>query len=89
MRLLLKKNRGQATVEYLLLIVVIIALALSIGRPLGDYLTKLSGAMLGPDDSYYACLMENAQLPGQACQSHINKTSRLAIDFSSEIGVRP
>ena len=60
----LKRNTGQATVEYLLLIVVIIALALSVGRPLGDYLQGLSGAMLGPDDSYYACLMEKAELPG-------------------------
>ena len=65
MKRLFKNKKGQATVEYLLLIVVIIALALSIGRPLGDYLTSLSGAMLGPDDSYYACLLEQAELPGQ------------------------
>ena len=70
----LKRNTGQATVEYLLLIVVIIALALSIGKPLGDYLQGLSGAMLGPDESYYACLMEEAKLPGSAvsCGNYVD-----------------
>ena len=60
----LRRNTGQATVEYLLLIVVVIALALSIGKPLGDYLIGFSSSMLGPEDSYYACLTELAKLPG-------------------------
>ena len=62
----LRQKTGQATLEYLLLIVVVIAIALGIGGPLGRHLTNISGAMLGPDDSYYACLMERAVLPGSA-----------------------
>lgn len=75
MRQILKQRRGQATVEYLLLIAVVIALALSIGKPLGNYLKGLSGAMLGPDNSYYACLMEHAELPGNSvsCQAKLEE----------------
>ena len=57
------KSRGQATVEYLLLIVVVIAIATGIGGPLGRHLAKFSGALLGPD-GYYACLTEKGKLPG-------------------------
>ena len=61
-----KKNlesRGQATVEYLLLIVVVIAIATGIGGPLGRHLSDFVGALLGPD-GYYACLTEKGKLPG-------------------------
>ena len=57
-----KKNQGQATVEYLLLIVVVITLALSIGTPLGNWIGEQSRVLLGPD-GYYGCLMEHGALP--------------------------
>ncbi len=54
---------GQATVEYILLLCVVIAIALSVGRPLGKYLTQFSGALVGPA-GYYACLTRKGLLPG-------------------------
>jgi len=83
MKQILKQRQGQATVEYLLLIAVVIFLAVSIGRPLGDYLTGLSGAMLGPDDSYYACLMEKAELPGNSvsCQAELDKATTTPLNL--------
>ena len=62
----LNSSRGQATVEYLLLIVVVVAIASGIGRPLGKSLSAFSGAMVGPN-GYYACLTEKGLLPGSDC----------------------
>ncbi len=67
---MLKKNKkriisaesGQATVEYLLLLVVVIVIARFILTPLGKGLAEFSGALLGPD-GYYYCLMTNGLVP--------------------------
>ena len=67
----LKNKKGQATVEYFLLLVVVISLALSIGGPLGKRLKKFSGALVGPQ-GYYACLTKEGLLPvsssGNSCR---------------------
>ena len=54
---------GQATIEYLLLVAVVVLLARLILTPLGEGLRQFSGALVGPD-GYYACLMENGLIPG-------------------------
>ena len=63
--------------EYLLLMVVVALLALSIGGPLGRYLTNFSGALIGPT-GYYACLTQYGLLPSSVnagrCQSHIQNS---------------
>ena len=59
----LNSFKGQATVEYILLLVVVITIALGIGGPLGRHLRDFSGALLGPG-GYYACLTEEGLLPG-------------------------
>lgn len=61
-------SKGQATIEYVLLLVVIITIALGIGGPLGRHLTKFSGAMVGPE-GYYACLTRHGVLPGNSYTS--------------------
>ena len=63
-RNLVKKSQksGQATVEYILLIVIVMAIALAVKGPLGDRLGKFSGSIVG-SDGYYACLMERGYLP--------------------------
>ena len=83
-------SKGQATVEYILLLVVIMAIALGIGGPLGRHLKEFSGAMVGPD-GYYACLTKNGILPGKAYTDFAGvdcgRQSSLAIDHIGQIGV--
>lgn len=55
-------RRGQATVEYILLLVVVMAIAFGIGGPLGRHLKDFSGSLLGPQ-GYYACLTKEGVLP--------------------------
>ena len=64
MKLLFQMQRaGQATVEYVLLLVVILLLGKVVVSPLGDGLKQWSYGLIGPR-GYYACLMERAYLPG-------------------------
>ncbi|MCY4320905.1 MAG: hypothetical protein OXC37_00650 [Bdellovibrionaceae bacterium] len=88
----LKKNKkssvGQATIEYLLLIVLVIAIATGIGGPLGLYLKRFSGALLGPN-GYYACLTERGLLPGDPRASYCNRHTNLALNTISSISFGP
>ena len=67
-------SKGQATVEYILLLVVVVTIALVIGGPLGRHLKNFSGAMIGPG-GYYSCLTKQGLLPGansaSACGSSL------------------
>lgn len=67
---------GQATVEYILLIVIVVAIALAVKGPLGERLGRFSGSMVG-QDGYYACLMERGYLPedprATECARHMDK----------------
>ena len=54
---------GQATTEYILILVVVIALFKFIGGPLVENLTSWGFKLVGPG-GYYSCLMENGLLPG-------------------------
>ena len=54
---------GQATTEYILILVVVIALFTLIGGPLMQNLTSWGFKLVGPG-GYYSCLMENGLLPG-------------------------
>ena len=81
----IKNSTAQATVEYLLLIVVVIALATGIGGPLGIYLKKFSGALLGPQ-GYYACLTERGLLPGDPqVPSQCSRQAQLAMGALNQI----
>ena len=64
----LKSKAGQATVEYLLLAVVVLVIARLILTPLGQGLAQYSQSIMGPYENssagYYGCLMENGFLPG-------------------------
>ena len=64
--------KAQATMEYILLLVVVMAIALGIGGPLGNHLKKFSGAMVG-EKGYYACLTRCGVLPGPAYKSQLKK----------------
>ena len=59
---------GQATVEYLLMLIVIVAIVLSVGRPLGQALGQYFGKLfdIPPPEpgGYYYCLTVNGLLPG-------------------------
>ena len=57
-------KKGQATVEYLLLAVVIIVIGKVVVSPMGKTLQAWATKMLGPK-GYYACLMEYGQIPGK------------------------
>ena len=74
MRSLIKKRNsaGQATVEYILLIVIVVAIALAVKGPLGERLGEFSGKMVG-EDGYYACLMERGYLPEDPRASECGK----------------
>ena len=73
-RSLIKKRNsaGQATVEYILLIVIVVAIALAVKGPLGERLGEFSGKMVG-EDGYYACLMERGYLPEDPRASECGK----------------
>ena len=79
-----KSSSGQATVEYLLIMMVVVALVLGIAGPLGRHLKGFSGALVGPE-GYYGCLTERGLLPGDSraadCGSHVN----VALDNLSQI----
>ena len=55
---------GQATVEYLLLLIVIVALAMYIALPMGRGLKRFFGAMFDVPTGYYYCLTHTGLLPG-------------------------
>ena len=57
------KKKGQATVEYLLLAVIIIIIGKVIVSPMGKSLQEWATKMLGPK-GYYACLLEHGLIPG-------------------------
>ncbi|MCY4512791.1 MAG: hypothetical protein OXB86_03800, partial [Bdellovibrionales bacterium] len=63
-KMLLHSKKGQATVEYLLLAVVIIMIGRVIVSPMGQVLQEWATKMLGPK-GYYACLMEHGLIPGK------------------------
>ena len=58
------KKKGQATVEYLLLTVVIITIGKVIVSPMGKSLQEWATKMLGPG-GYYACMLEHGLIPGK------------------------
>ena len=62
-------KRGQATVEYLLLAVVVITIGKAVVSPMGKNLQEWASKMLGPN-GYYACLMEHGLIPGKAWKEH-------------------
>ncbi len=69
---------GQATIEYILLLVIVIFLARFILTPLGEGLRRFSGALVGPG-GYYSCLMENGLLPRlDAIEGGVNCKSKKA-----------
>ena len=71
--------------EYLLLIMVIIAIALGIGGPLGRHLRDFSGAILGPS-GYYACLTKKGLLPGDVSPGGgCGNYSDLALNYLGDI----
>ena len=70
-------SRGQATVEYILLIALVIFIALLIGGPLGKYLTAFSGVFFEKDNGYYACLTKEGRLPGDSIANCSNSASLL------------
>lgn len=57
------KKSGQATTEYILMLVVAVVLFQFIASPLLQNMTKWSAGMAGPG-GYYGCLLENGLLPG-------------------------
>ena len=57
-------KKGQATVEYLLLAVVVITIGKAVVSPMGKNLQEWASKMLGPN-GYYACLMEYGLIPGK------------------------
>ena len=65
----LNNPKGQATVEYILLITFVITLALGVGGPFGRLLKDFSGALVGPK-GYYACLTKNGLLPAKSSSSY-------------------
>jgi len=72
-------NKGQATIEYILLITLVISIALGLGGPLGRHLKQFSGAMLGPE-GYYACLTKEGLLPGETLSDgECGRYSQLAL----------
>ena len=76
--------RGQATVEYILLLVVVMLIAFGIGGPLGRHLKAFSGAMVGPE-GYYACLTQEGLLPGDTSASNCAAHSNLALGHLGDI----
>ena len=76
--------------EYILLIVVVIAIALGIGGPLGKYLRDFSGALVGPE-GYYACLTREGLLPGAPTSAPCGKYADLALGHLGGIstGINP
>ncbi|MGI9549398.1 MAG: hypothetical protein ACR2M7_05460 [Bdellovibrionales bacterium] len=56
-------SSGQATVEYILLLVIVVLLARFVLSPLGEGVKQYSGALVGPG-GYYSCLMEHGGVPG-------------------------
>ena len=77
-------SKGQATVEYILLLVVVMAIALGIGGPLGRHLKNFSGAIVGPD-GYYACLTKAGRLPGDPIASSCGSYSALSLTYLGRI----
>ncbi len=63
----LSKSRGQATMEYILLIAVVVAIFV-VFKKYGEGLMGFSARMVGPD-GYYGCLLKKGQLPGNPCGS--------------------
>lgn len=87
--------KGQATMEYILLLVLVISIALSIGGPLGNYLKGFSGALIGPKRSdgrlsYYGCLTKAGRLPGDPeaihCGADLNQTIGGLPPISGSVG---
>lgn len=70
MKFLFKNHRGQATVEYFLLIVVVISLGLGVSGPLGRALSRFSSALIGVD-GYYSCLIKKGLLPPANCDNKV------------------
>ena len=61
-------QKGQATVEYILLAVVVIIIGKFVVSPMGQVLQEWATKMLGPK-GYYACLMEHGLIPGKTWKS--------------------
>ena len=60
---ILRKKRGQAVIEYTLLLVVGVGIAWGLKKQFMDHFNNYTQGLF---DSYYVCLMETAVLPGMA-----------------------
>lgn len=76
-------SKGQATVEYILLLVVVMAIAFAINSRLGPGLTQFSGALLGPE-GYYACLTRNGLIPGGTYGGNSSSTCGSSVNMAME-----
>ena len=74
-------TKGQATVEYLLITILVVSLAAVIGGPLGAYLKNFSGGLIGPT-GYYACLTEKGLLP-EPSSSNLCSASLTNLSFTA------
>ena len=77
--------------EYILILVVVMTIALGIGGPLGQYLKSFTGALLGPPDDagkgggYYSCLMMEGALPGSPTVENCGEDAQLALSELNKI----
>jgi hypothetical protein len=77
---LLKNNRGQATVEYILLIVIILALILGPLQNFSKFIAGFTDSLFG-EGKYFACVLESGDLSkgsdcGSALAADIQKASQ-------------
>ena len=61
----LTKNGGQATIEYILLLVIVLALILGPMKQFSRFFNAYIDALFGKDQ-YFACLLETGELSGQS-----------------------
>ncbi len=65
----LTKNSGQATVEYILLIVIVLALILGPLKQFSQFFNAYIDALFG-SGQYFACLLETGELGGQSSDAN-------------------
>lgn len=63
------RESGQAIIEYVLLLVIVVSIILGIMHQFSDAFRKYTRGMFDPENGYIVCLLETGVLPGDAtCQ---------------------
>ncbi len=81
----LKKNSGQATIEYILLIVIILALILGPLKQFSQAFNAYIDALFGKGN-YIACLLETGELGGQSSDPNSSCLASLNANIKTALG---